>query len=69
MVDKLWELANSASVFDNSLFAKRPELYSLLQKLLSKKLKRFPLATLLLQRCNTYSCYAVMASSLTLKKA
>ncbi len=36
VVDKLWELTNSASVFDNSLFAKRPELYSLLQKLLSK---------------------------------
>ncbi len=66
VVDKLWELTNSASVFDNSLFAKRPELYSLLQKLLSKT-EEVSLATLLLQRFNTYSCYAVMASSPTLK--
>ncbi|MCT8891875.1 hypothetical protein MHY83_26840, partial [Klebsiella quasipneumoniae subsp. similipneumoniae] len=37
VVDKLWELTNSASVFLTTLFfAKRPELYSLLQKLLSK---------------------------------
>ncbi|HDK9834931.1 TPA: hypothetical protein PVS94_005632, partial [Klebsiella pneumoniae] len=37
VVDKLWELTNSASVFLTTLFfAKRPELYCLLQKLLSK---------------------------------
>ena len=37
VVDKLWELTNSVSVFLTTLFfAKRSELYNLLQKLLSK---------------------------------